>query len=52
MLELTFYKKKDELIDCLEKRLGDPAPEIGDYFSYLNFTKKMIARIKSDIKKL
>ena len=50
--ELTFYKKKDELIDCLEKRLGDPAPEIGDYFSYLNFTKKMIARIKSDIKKL
>ena len=50
--ELTFYKKKDELIDCLEKRLGDPAPEIGDYFSYLNFTKKMIARIESDIKKL
>ena len=38
--ELTFYKRKAELIDCLDKRLGRPASEIGEYFSYLNFAKK------------
>ena len=43
--ELTFYKRKAELIDCLEKRLGRPASEIGEYFSYLNFAKKIIAQV-------
>ena len=43
--DLTFYKRKAELIDCLEKRLGRPAPEIGEYFSYLNFAKKIIAQV-------
>ena len=47
--ELTFYKRKAELIDCLDKRLGRPASEIGEYFSYLNFAKNIIARVKSHV---
>ena len=49
--ELTFYKRKDELIDCLQRRLGSPASEIGEYFGYLNFAKKIIARVESDSNK-
>ena len=50
--ELTFYKTKAELIECLEKQLGRPAPKIGEYFSYLNFAKRIIAQVRSHHEKL
>ena len=45
--ELTFYKTKAELKDCLERQRGRPAPKIGEYFSYVNFAKKIIDRVRS-----
>ena len=49
--EVLYYKTRDDLISILSQGLGSPVPQVGDYYSYELFAKKILDRIHQLVEK-